>query len=153
MKVLYRFTVLIFISCTFLQSCKKDKRQYSQWYVNSEGFSTNEVEAYEVGSRPISFLRTTGHVNGFSISFGLDNLPTSRSSPLANDSTNPHNSAYSWLEVYYNGKTYHPPVGSSYYLNASTINGKAQYDLALYWFMNKDDSHDSVLIRGTFSAP
>ena len=154
MKKTNYILLITILYCLSLTTCKKkNNNQYSTWYVNSEKFSTNKVtvalgkEVARIGNDENDYK------NNFLIGFNLAYLPTAGSFPIVHRGGNLHSVSTVGIGFYYHGLFYIISDNNDGVLVASAANNKARYTLAPTWFVNYDNSDDSVLIKGVFNEP
>lgn len=149
MKTRQITTIIIVMLATACN--KKEKGQFSTWYVNNDSFTTNEV-IMSVERNGCS-LSSPNKEKGFSLykgGSGFGNPPQLGTYILSADyeSGNPD---LQHANFYYKGLFYRLLPDQADTLIIAKPAGKFRYTLKPGWFVNTVDSLDSVLIRGVFN--
>jgi hypothetical protein len=144
---------ILFISFLFtvaIAGCdKKGKNQYSNWTIDGENFSSNNVTTV-IGKARMDM--GCSDVNRFGISFNLGfELPTAGSFAIQHISGQDPDSV---SVGFYKGSLFYVISPSSAgIISCSEANKKARYTLTPTWFVNYHNAQDSVLINGEFNEP
>jgi hypothetical protein len=137
--------VLAFAACN-----KKDKKQFSNWTVNGENFSSNDVTS-SIG-KVICALQCNDFNNNFSFGFAIGGeLPKEGSFVISHVETNAPDKTV--LSFYYKGNFMIIAPSQNIAVVANDNNGKARYTLPPTWYAYFDHPNDSVLISGIFNEP
>ncbi len=143
-------TLIVITIFILLTGCrKKDSPQYSYWRVNTDSFSSNEVNVDRGKAR--TDLETKTIDNGFGFTFYLNHLPTFGTFFITN--TIIQHPLYVGMDIHYKGNYFNVAQDLRNKIVAKEVNGKAQYLLLNTWFKNYFNSNDSVLVSGTFNEP
>lgn len=142
------FIALVFL-LIFTASCKKSENlQYSNWSINNESFSTNDIKVDE-GKVRHEIITNNYHI-GFQIVFNLGYFPTSGNFKLDCSLQDPN-----WVcfNILYRDTGYLPKPINNNYILASINNSKGSYVLQPTWFYNSYRSNDSIKVQGVFNVP
>jgi hypothetical protein len=147
-----KLSIITIVFLILVSACgKKNKKQYSDWSMNGEKFSTNEVLA-TVG-KVVTVLESKDKYNGFNITFLVGfSMPTQGTFQMLYDPSSNDQSIAS-VAFFVKGIGYIPSQTPISYLKASSNNSKARYSIEPTWFINYNTGADSVLISGTFNEP
>ena len=140
---------ILIAALLFLVCCKKkDERQFSYWYVNSDSFLTNDIRVDAGMSR--KEMLTNNFREGFQIIFNGPDFPVSGSYKLDCSTQNP---LWTCFGILHNDTGYLANPLQNNHVTAYSNNGKAQYVLVPTWFYNSYRTSDSILVHGTFNEP
>lgn len=146
-----KIAIIPILLLVLISACdKKSKKQYSNWNVNGENFSTNDVEA-TIG-KAVTALDAKDLKNRFNLVFNIGfELPTSGTFDL---NTFAPGQQLCGLGFYFHGKFYYHTPNKVGKLYASEVDGKARYTLPPSWFVYYDSiATDSVLISAELNEP
>lgn len=147
---------MILMACFFVCATACDRKQYphySVWYVNDMEESSNQT-AWNEGKGGWS-LQTDEETRsrGFYIRWRNTYAPAAGvtypiyTGPASNDPSLLYVGIYK-TDTFYTLSPHNPDS-----LTVTIINGKRQFTMSEAWFLNYNNSDDSIRVRGVFSEP